>query len=447
LSVSNSDTIVAIATPPGRGGIGVIRISGTGTAAIAKAMLGAMPRPRLAVYGPFQDADAQPLDHGLALFFPAPHSFTGEDVLELQGHGGPVVLDMLLRRALSLGARVARPGEFSQRAFLNGKLDLTQAEAVADLIDSHTEQAARCAMNSLRGAFSSEIHQLLDALIQTRGYVEAALDFPDEDVDFLNQDAITRRLVTLRAHLNQIYGHARQGSLLREGMTLVIAGRPNVGKSSLLNRLAAADVAIVTELAGTTRDVLRHDIQVDGMPLRVIDTAGLHESGDAVEREGIRRAWAEIETADLILLVADASCGLTDEEQTILRRLPSGIPVLTVWNKIDLLGRPAAKDHDAIYLSALTGAGMELLRQALKDQVGYRSGTEGVYLARRRHLDALEGADQALVRAQALTQAGSAGELLAEELRAAQQALAEITGAFTPDDLLAHIFSSFCIGK
>jgi len=443
----NADTIVALATPPGRGGIGVIRISGPGTAAIAKAMLGTLPPPRVARYGPFQDVNAQPLDHGLALFFPAPHSFTGEDVLELQGHGGSIVMDMLIRRALSLGARLACPGEFSQRAFLNGKLDLAQAEAVADLIDSHTEAAVRCALNSLSGAFSSDIQRLLDALIETRSYIEAALDFPDEEIDFLDRDQVGGRLQVLQEHLNEIYGHARQGSLLRDGMTLVIVGRPNVGKSSLLNRLAGSDAAIVTEVPGTTRDVLRQDIQVDGMPLRVIDTAGLRQSDDAIEREGVRRARAELQTADLILLVVDASRGMTDEDQAIQRTLPAGIPVLTVWNKIDLLARRAGRGQDALFLSALTGAGIDALRETLKDQVGFRPGTESVYLARRRHLDALERAEQALVRAQGLMQAGSASELMAEELRMAQQALSEITGAFTADDLLEHIFSSFCIGK
>lgn len=356
-------------------------------------------------------------------------------------------MDVVLKSALALGARPARPGEFSERAFLNDKLDLTQAEAIADLIDSRTEQGARCALRSLRGEFASEIHGLVEDLIQLRSYVEAALDFPDEEIDFLAEDAVAGRLHVLEKHLDDIREQARQGSLLREGMTVVIAGRPNAGKSSLLNRLAAYDVAIVTEIPGTTRDVLRTEIQLDGMPLRIIDTAGLRDSADPVECEGIRRAWAEIENADVILLVVDETFGMGDEEQAIVGKLPARVPLLTIWNKIDLGCKPPSKQGNVVYLSALTGAGLDTLRGALKDHMGYRANPEGVYLARRRHLVALQSAGEALGRANELLHTRQAGELLAEELRVAQQALSEITGAVTSEELLGRIFSSFCIGK
>jgi tRNA modification GTPase len=441
------DTIAAIATPAGRGAVGIVRVSGLRTAAIASAMLNALPAPRVAMYSAFKDGAGQTLDHGLALFFPAPHSLTGEDVLELQGHGGPVVLDLVLKRVLSLGARSARPGEFSERAYLNGKLDLAQAEAVADLIESQTEQAARGAARSLRGEFSSEIRRLVDDLVELRSWVEAALDFSDEELDLPADEALHARLRRLGFELERIREQARQGSLLREGLRLVIAGRPNAGKSSLLNRLAAAELAIVTDVPGTTRDVLRHDVQIDGMPLHVMDTAGLRESADPIEREGVRRAWAEIEVADLILLVVDARFGLQAEEQAILGRLPTRVPVLQAWNKIDLKDQPAGGREDKVYVSALTGAGLDALREALKRRVGYTAAPEGVFLARRRHLEALQAAQEALVRARELLDARHAGELLAEELRAAQQALSDITGKFTSEDLLSRIFSSFCIGK
>jgi tRNA modification GTPase len=443
----SSDSIAAIATPAGRGGIGIVRISGKKAAEIAKAMLSIVPKPRQAVYGSFRDTDGQAIDEGIALFFSAPFSFTGEDVLELQGHGGPVIMDMVLKSVLALGARLARPGEFTERAFLNEKLDLAQAEAIADLIESHTEQAARSAIRSLHGEFSSAIHRLVEGLIDLRSYVEAALDFPDEEIDFLAEDAVTARLRALRERLNDVREQARQGNLLREGMTLVIAGRPNTGKSSLLNRLAGTETAIVTEIPGTTRDVLRHDIQIDAMPLRIIDTAGLRESADPVEQEGVRRAWAEIESADLILLMVDDTCGMGAEEQAILSRLPERVPVLMIWNKIDLGDKPAGRREDTVYISALTGSGLDALREALKEHMGYRANPEGVYLARRRHLVALQSAGQALERADELLKTRQAGELLAEELRAAQQSLSEITGAFTSEDLLGRIFSSFCVGK
>ncbi|HKH21405.1 MAG TPA: tRNA uridine-5-carboxymethylaminomethyl(34) synthesis GTPase MnmE [Gammaproteobacteria bacterium] len=447
MNLTHAATIAAIATPPGRGGIGVIRVSGTRTAEIARAVLGKAPAPRQATYSAFRDSDTQPIDDGIALFFPAPHSLTGEDVLELQGHGGPVIMDMLLKRVLTLGARPAGPGEFSERAFLNGKLDLAQAEAIADLIDSHTEQAARSALRSLHGAFSSKIHRLVEALIELRSYVEAALDFPDEEIDFLAEESVNQRLQTLKQQLAGTFDQARQGSILREGMTLVIAGRPNAGKSSLLNRLATSDVAIVTEVPGTTRDALRQDIQIDGMPLQIIDTAGLRESTDPLEREGIRRAWAEIEAADLILLVVDQTFGMGNEERTILKQLPKHRPVLTIWNKIDLGDKPAGKRKNIVYVSALTGAGFDALRDALKDQIGYHAAPEGIYLARRRHLVALHRASEALESADGHLRTCQAGELLAEDLRAAQDALSEITGTFTSEDLLGRIFSSFCVGK
>lgn len=442
-----SDTIAAIASPPGRGGIGIVRVSGARAAAIAKAVLGILPAPRAAAYGAFNDCEGQAIDDGVALFFPGPRSFTGEDVLELQGHGGPVVLDLILKRVLSSGARLARPGEFSERAFLNGKLDLAQAEAVADLIDSQTEQAARCALRSLRGEFSGEIRWLVEDLIDLRSFVEAGLDFSDEEIDFLADESLDARLLALTSKLGNIRKQARQGSLLREGVRLVIAGRPNVGKSSLLNRLAAAELAIVTEVPGTTRDVLRHAIHINGMPLHVIDTAGLRESTEPIESEGIRRAWIEIEAADLILLVIDAQLGLQAQERAILKRLPERVPVLQVWNKIDLGETPAGRPADVVYVSALTGAGFDALRERIKLFAGYTAAPDGVFLARRRHLEALHAADQALVRAGELLRTCQAGELLAEELRAAQRALSEITGAFTSEDLLGRIFASFCIGK
>jgi tRNA modification GTPase len=445
--VTSVDTIAAVASPPGRGGIGVIRVSGPKTTAIANGILRNVPSPRRAAYGSFYDERGRAMDDGIALFFPKPFSLTGEDVLELQGHGGSVVLDMVLKRVLALGARPARPGEFSERAFLNDKLDLTQAEAIADLIDSHSEQAVRSALRSLHGEFSGEIRQLVEELIQLRTYMEASLDFAEEEIDVLSEGAISARLQMLKDRLSGIVKQARQGAMLREGMALAIAGRPNAGKSSLLNRLAGTDIAIVTEIPGTTRDVLREHIEIDGMPLRIVDTAGLRESADPIEVEGIRRAWAEIKGADLILLVVDGTFGMSDEEQAILKQLPASAPVLTVWNKIDLGDKQPGRRDDVIYVSALTGAGLDDLREALKARANYQANPEGVYLARRRHLVALQEAGEAIERANELLKGLCSGELVAEELRVAQGSLAEITGAFTSEDLLAHIFSSFCIGK
>lgn len=445
------DTIAAVATPPGKGGIGVIRLSGPAVPTIAAALLGKLPTPRQAILRRFRSNDGEVIDEGIALYFPAPHSFTGEDVLELQGHGGPVVMDLLLARVLELGARPARPGEFSERAFLNDKLDLAQAEAIADLIASDTAAAARAALRSLQGEFSRRVQGLVEGLIELRMYVEAAIDFPEEEIDFLADGVVATRLSELRERLNALQAAAGQGRLLRDGMTVVIAGRPNAGKSSLLNHLAGREAAIVTAIPGTTRDVLREHISIDGMPLHVIDTAGLRDSDDLVEQEGIRRAWAEIEIADRILMVVDDQLGLTAEEKALRERLPANTPVTVLYNKIDLSGRSAlVRDGEwgtEILLSAKTEAGLDLLREHLKSCMGYHSGGEGTFMARRRHLEALEQAMAALERAAYQLDIYRAGELVAEELREAQNALSEITGEFTSEDLLSRIFSSFCIGK
>ena len=444
---NNPDTIAAVATPPGRGGVGIIRISGKLVPALATAMLGALPAPRQAVHRLFKAADGTPLDDGIALYFPAPHSFTGEDVLELQGHGGTVVLDMLLKRCLELGVRLARPGEFSERAFLNDKLDLAQAEAIADLIDSGSEQAARSALRSLQGEFSTAVNTLLTGLIELRVYVEAALDFPDEEIDFLADAAVTNRLETIKQQLHTIFLKARQGSLLRDGMHLVIVGRPNAGKSSLLNALAGQETAIVTEIAGTTRDVLRERINLDGMPLHIVDTAGLRDSDDPVEKIGIERAWAEIAKADLILLLVDDTSHDEPENAAILARLPPHLPRITVHNKVDLSGKQPGKQGEHLYISAKQSLGIEELRAELKTRMGYQGEAEDTFIARRRHLQALAETQAAVERAEYQLREFNAGELMAEELRQAQDTLGQITGRFTPDDLLGEIFSSFCIGK
>lgn len=440
------DTIAAIATPPGRGGIGVLRVSGPAAQTIGRRLCGTLPPPRQASLRKFMDTAGEPLDQGLALLFPAPHSYTGEDVLELHAHGGPVVLDLLLQRVLALGARLARPGEFSERAFLNDKLDLAQAEAVADLIDSGSAQAARAALRSLRGEFSARVHALVETLTGLRVYVEAALDFPDEELDFLSDGKVAERLAGLRADFAALSAAAAQGSLLREGMTVVIAGRPNAGKSSLLNRLAGHDAAIVTEIPGTTRDVLRERISLDGLPLHIVDTAGLRESADRVEQEGVRRAWREIGRADRVLLVVDDTHGLGTDEETILARLPAGQPLTLVFNKCDLSGHAPGQEGNRVWLSAKTGAGIESLTAHLKRAAGFQTPAEDSFIARRRHLDALERAHAHLLAAEARLGARAA-ELLAEELRLSQQILGEITGEVSSEDLLGRIFSSFCIGK
>jgi len=454
--MSTSDTIVAQATPPGRGGVGILRISGQAASLVAQEVLGKLPKPRYADYLPFRDTDGSTLDQGIALWFPGPNSFTGEDVLELQGHGGPVILDLLLKRILQLNTvRIARPGEFSERAFLNDKLDLAQAEAIADLIDASSEQAARSAVNSLQGAFSQRIHHLVEALTNLRIYVEAAIDFPDEEIDFLSDGKIEAALNRVIVDLDNVRAEARQGSLLREGMKVVIAGRPNAGKSSLLNALAGREAAIVTDIAGTTRDVLREHIHIDGMPLHIIDTAGLREASDEVERIGIERAWNEIEQADIVLFMVDGTTTTATEPAQIwpefIARLPATLPIVVVRNKADItgeaLGEEEVNGHSLIRLSARTGEGIDVLRDYLKQKMGFNHNMEGGFLARRRHLQALEQAAQHLLQGKDQLLGAWAGELLAEELRLSQQSLSEITGEFSSDDLLGRIFSSFCIGK
>ena len=450
------ETIVAQATAPGRGGIGILRVSGPLATKAAQAILGKCPKPRMADYLPFKDADGTILDQGIALYFKSPNSFTGEDVLELQGHGGQVVLDLLLKHILQIdGIRLARPGEFSEQAFLNDKLDLAQAEAIADLIDATSEQAARSALKSLQGEFSKKVNELVDSVIYLRTYVEASIDFPDEEIDFLADGKIEANLRGIINQLEDVRAEAKQGSILREGMKVVIAGRPNAGKSSLLNALAGREAAIVTDIAGTTRDVLREHIHIDGMPLHIIDTAGLRDATDEVERIGISRAWTEIEQADRIILMLDSSdpesVDLSKVRSEFLAKLPSILPVTIVRNKIDLNGEQASESEQGGYqmisLSAQTHDGVQLLREHLKQAMGFQTGIEGGFLARRRHLDALEKAAEHLQIGLVQLTEFHAGELLAEELRLVQSYLSEITGQFTSDDLLGNIFSSFCIGK
>ena len=442
------DTIAAIATAPGRGGVGVIRISGADLKPLAQAIIGKLPLPRYATYANFKAADGAVLDQGLALYFPGPGSFTGEDVLELQGHGGPVIMRLLLQRCVELGARLAEPGEFTKRAFLNDKLDLAQAEAVADLIDASSEQAARSAVRSLQGAFSTEVTALVQQLINLRMLVEATLDFPEEDIDFLEAANAVGKLQGIMTQLTRVLQTARQGAILREGIHVALIGQPNVGKSSLMNALAGDEVAIVTDIAGTTRDTIRELIHIDGVPMHIIDTAGLRETSDQVEQIGIERTWKAIDKADIALLLLDSRHGLTEAEQAILQRLPAGLKLLKVFNKIDLSGeQPGLGELDGIpvvYLSAKQQIGVDLLRQQLLQAVGYRSEGEGVFMARERHLNAIHRARQNLETAH---QNWQQIELFAEELRLAQHALAEITGEFSADDLLGEIFSRFCIGK
>jgi len=450
VTISVTETIAAVATPPGRGGIGVVRISGPRCIEIAQALLGEVPPARHAVFTAFRDPYGETIDQGLALYFVAPHSFTGEDVLELQGHGGPVVMDLLLARVLALGARVARPGEFSERAFLNDKLDLVQAEAIADLIDSETAAAARLASRTLQGEFSKRVHALVDQLIELRMYVEAAIDFPEEEIDFLSGSKVSTHLHNIIESTRQISESAQIGRVIRDGMTLVIAGLPNAGKSSLLNALAGFDAAIVTAVPGTTRDVLRERIQIDGMPLHLIDTAGLRDTDNQIEQEGVRRAKLELERADRVLWVFD---GADDPQHSTFdaKHLPERVPVTFVRNKLDLYGEASVFRQTAsgpeIGISARTGRGIDLLRDHLKACMGYGGSAEGEFIARRRHLDAIERAQEHLSIGRRALQTQLAGELLAEELRLAQACLAEITGEFTADDLLGQIFTSFCIGK
>ena len=451
MTTDTIDTIAAIATPPGQGGIGIVRLSGPDVPAIAEKLLGQLPAPRHAQLHDFLNADGSLIDSGLVLYFAAPASFTGEYVLELQGHGGPVVMNLLLARVLSLGARPARPGEFSERAFLNDKLDLAQAEAIADLIDSGTAQAARAAVHSLQGEFSGRVHALVELLTQVRMYVEAAIDFPEEEIDFLSDTGLAQLLAQLRADFAALIAGAQQGCLLRDGMTLVIAGRPNAGKSSLLNALSGRDAAIVTEFPGTTRDVLREYIQLDGLPLHILDTAGLHDSDDPVEQAGMQRTRAALEQADRVLLVIDDQQGFTSRDAAILAQLPKTVPATRVYNKIDLSGRSpglhTVDEAPVVALSAQQGAGLEALRAHLKQCVGYADQGEGAFSARQRHLDVLEAARTHFETGVTLLETRRAGELLAEELRLAQRELGTITGEVSSDDLLGKIFSSFCIGK
>jgi tRNA modification GTPase len=442
------DTIAAIATAHGLAGVGVVRVSGRDLTTFAEAMLGGVPTPRTAMRAQFRAADGQAIDDGIALYFPAPASYTGEDVLELQGHGGPVVQQMLLRRCFELGARMAEPGEFTRRAFLNDKIDLAQAEAVADVIEAATEAAARSALRSLHGEFSAIVRGLVQQLIELRALVEATLDFADEEIDAADRLDARARLERLQAELARALERGRQGSVLRSGLQVVLAGRPNVGKSSLLNRLAGEDIAIVTEIPGTTRDTVRQTVQLAGVPMNFIDTAGLRDTADRVESLGIARTWEAIEKADVLLLIVDACADLTEADRVIARRLPARLKRVVVHNKIDLAGTPPrfedVKEERRVYLSAKTGQGVDLLRDALLSLAGWHPTGEDVLMARERHLAALMRATEALERARlALAQS----EVFAEELRLAQQEINSITGEFTADDLLGEIFSRFCIGK
>ncbi|OLQ81312.1 tRNA uridine-5-carboxymethylaminomethyl(34) synthesis GTPase MnmE [Photobacterium proteolyticum] len=454
--IEHTDTIVAQATPPGRGGVGIIRVSGPKANEVALAVAGRELKTRYAEYLPFKNEDGNALDQGIALFFKGPNSFTGEDVLELQGHGGPVLMDMMIKRILKIdGIRPARPGEFSERAFMNDKLDLAQAEAIADLIDASSEEAAKSAFQSLQGAFSGRVNELVEALIHLRIYVEAAIDFPEEEIDFLSDGKVSGDLNGIIERLDAVRREANQGAIMREGMKVVIAGRPNAGKSSLLNALSGKDSAIVTDIAGTTRDVLREHIHIDGMPLHIIDTAGLREATDEVERIGIERAWEEIQQADRVLFMVDGTTtDATDPKEIwpdFIERLPDSMGLTVIRNKVELTNEEAGICHvnnpTLIRLSARTGAGVDSLREHLKECMGYAGTTEGGFMARRRHLEALERAAEHLETGKDQLEGFMAGEILAEELRLAQQHLSEITGEFTSDDLLGRIFTSFCIGK
>ncbi|MDX8380327.1 MAG: tRNA uridine-5-carboxymethylaminomethyl(34) synthesis GTPase MnmE [Gallionella sp.] len=442
---SNVDTIAAIATAPGRGGVGIVRISGAEIAPIAKAIVGALPEPRHATYTDFKDEAGVIIDQGLALYFPSPHSYTGEDVLELQGHGGTAVQHLLLQRCLELGVRLAEPGEFTRRAFLNDKLDLAQAESVADLIEATTAVAARSAMRSLQGDFSAEIHILVDELVRLRMLVEAMLDFPEEEIEEVDTTLRDSLLQGIRTKLTQTLLTAKQGSLLRDGANIALVGRPNVGKSSLLNRLSGEEVALVSNVPGTTRDVIRQAIHIHGVPLHIMDTAGLRTSQDEVENMGMQRTYQTVKRADLILLLLDAAQGCNEDDLAIIDSFPTDIPHLLVFNKADLL----TCGHDAesqsyIYISAKSGAGIDILREKILKEIGWQSQDNGVFIARERHLIALNAAN---VQLELASKVSYFSELFAEELRLAQHALSSITGKFTADDLLGEIFSRFCIGK
>ncbi len=443
-----ADTIAAIATAPGVGGIGVVRVSGPACQAIASGILGACPAPRHAAYLAFKDDDGSLIDRGIAIYYTTPHSYTGEDVLELQAHGGTALMQLLLARCLTLGARQAEPGEFTRRAYLNDKIDLAQAEAVADVINAATAEAARSAVRSLVGEFSRRIQALLGQLINLRMYVEACLDFPEEDIDFITQGKVAEKLGSITLELQSIFSSARQGNLLREGIQVVLIGQPNVGKSSLMNQLAGEEIAIVTPIAGTTRDTIKSAIQINGVPLHIIDTAGLRETQDEIEQHGIARTWRALESANVALLLVDTAHGITAAEKSILEHLPSVLPKIWIHNKIDL-SKESAKSKELhgemhIHLSAKTGAGVDLLREQLLKLAGWQPIGEDIFMARARHLVALAAVKNNLDTASQLL---DQPELIAEELRLAQESLNSITGEFTPDDLLGEIFSRFCIGK
>ncbi len=442
------DTIAAIATASGAGGIGVVRLSGPDVKRIATQVLGHCPAPRHAAYLDFKQANGDLIDRGIAIFYPNPHSYTGENVLELQAHGGTALMQILLARCITLGARQAEPGEFTRRAYLNDKIDLAQAEAVADVINAATAEAAQSAVRSLSGEFSQRINALLLKLIDLRMFVEACLDFPEEEIDFITQGRVAEKLASIIAELNSVFAQAKQGSLLREGINVVLVGQPNVGKSSLMNQLAGEEIAIVTSIAGTTRDTIKNAIQINGVPLHIIDTAGLRETDDEVEKFGIARTWRAAESANIALLLVDAAHGITETEKSILEQLPQEIAKIWVHNKIDIGHElPSVKEIEAIthiYLSAKTGAGLDLLKSHLLKLAGYENNAEGVFMARARHLQAL---DKMALHLSIAAQQIKSAELLAEELRIAQVALASITGEFTSDDLLGEIFSKFCIGK
>lgn len=446
---SGRDTIAAVATPPGRGGIAVIRISGARTKSIARHLVGKLPEPRIATLGTFKDEAGETLDSGLALYFPAPNSFTGEDILELHGHGGAVVVDLLLTRIMALGARLAGPGEFSERAFLNNKIDLLQAEAIADLIDSASEAAARSAMRSLSGEFSDELHRIVEELVALRTYVESVLDFPDEETGDFSDECLASRVHALSDRLARLVAHARQGTLLRDGVKVVLLGPPNAGKSSLLNALAQTNRAIVSPTPGTTRDTVELTIQLDGLPVYLVDTAGLHATEEAIEQEGARRAHEAVRDADLAVVVVED--GAPSGAHNHISDIPPNVRSVIVRNKIDLTGRPAAWWADTnpveLHVSVKTGEGLSQLKELLKTTMGFQSAGEVPYIARRRHLQAIGEARHHFQRALAALDDGSRGDLVAEELRLAQRRLGEITGEFTPDDLLGRIFSEFCIGK